>query len=145
MFQLQNYPIFTLGHGLLLADRADVDEQTQIVSSSGQGMCDISMLLYEGTEISGQICYDATLFAPATIERLLGQYQTLLAAVVADPDQPLARLPLLTAAEAQQQLVAWNATAAPLQAELGVHTLIARQAARTPSAVAVRCRDQQLS
>src|SRR5262249_10787805 len=53
--------------------------------------------------------YNADLFDAETIEGWLGNYETLLASVAADPSQPLARLPLLTERE-RQELAAWNQT-----------------------------------
>ena len=54
--------------------------------------------------------YNTDLFDAATITRLLGHFQTLLEGIVADPEQRLSALPLLTAAERQQLLVEWNDT-----------------------------------
>ncbi|HZM81204.1 MAG TPA: condensation domain-containing protein [Candidatus Limnocylindrales bacterium] len=44
--------------------------------------------------LAGRLEYDATLYRPATIERLHDYLSTLLTAVVKDPDRPLATLPL---------------------------------------------------
>ena len=41
--------------------------------------------------------YSTDLFDAATIKRMLGHYATLLAGIVAAPDRPISRLPLLTA------------------------------------------------
>jgi len=81
--------------------------------------------------------YNADLYDAATIDRMLGHYRTLLAAVVADPARPLMALPLMPEAERRLVLEAWNATAAPPPADSCIHDLIAAQAARTPAAVAV--------
>ncbi|HEV7509092.1 MAG TPA: non-ribosomal peptide synthase/polyketide synthase [Thermoanaerobaculia bacterium] len=82
--------------------------------------------------------YSTVLFEPATIDRLLGHWQILLAgAAAADPSLRLSALPLLTAAELQQAVAEWNDTAADLPGNLCLHDLVAAQAARTPDAVAV--------
>jgi len=81
--------------------------------------------------------YSTDLFTPATIRRMVDQFQILLARIVADPDQPLATLPLLSAAEREQLLVAWNATAVTYPADQCLHHLFAAQVARTPDAIAV--------
>ena len=52
--------------------------------------------------------YNTDLFEEATIKRMLGHFQTLLEGIVADPEQRLSRLPLLTEGERQQLLVEWN-------------------------------------
>ncbi len=80
--------------------------------------------------------YATDLFEAATIERLAGHFQTLLAGAVAAPGRRLSELPLLTAGE-RQQLAAWNATFEPRPAGATLHGLFAAQAARTPDAVAV--------
>ncbi|MCA9959897.1 MAG: AMP-binding protein, partial [Anaerolineales bacterium] len=79
--------------------------------------------------------YDADLFARDTIVRMAGHWQTLLAAVTADPDQAIAQLPLLTAAE-WAQLAAWNETAVSIP-DATFPELFAAQAARTPQAAAL--------
>src|SRR5947207_3239589 len=69
---------------------------------------DLTLTMMEGVEgLSGTIEYSTDLFEEATIRRLLGHYQTLLEAVVADPDLKLSRLPLLSPVE-RRQLSAWG-------------------------------------
>jgi acyl carrier protein len=58
----------------------------------------------------GSLEYNTDLFEAATIQRLLGHWQMLLEGIVADPAARLSSLPLLTEAERQQVLVAWNET-----------------------------------
>ena len=58
--------------------------------------------------LTAAFVYNTDLFEAATIARMLGNFQTLLEAVVADPEQRLSDLPLLTEAERQQLLVEWN-------------------------------------
>jgi thioesterase domain-containing protein/acyl carrier protein len=55
------------------------------------------------------IDYNAELFAESTIERMMGHFQTLLESVVANPDQAICTMPMLTTAE-QQLLVDWSQT-----------------------------------
>ncbi|HVR99225.1 MAG TPA: amino acid adenylation domain-containing protein, partial [Thermoanaerobaculia bacterium] len=81
--------------------------------------------------------YNCDLFDAATARRLAGGLVTLLAGAAAAPELSLLDLPLLGEAEARQVLVEWNATASPYPAELGLHELFERQAARTPEAVAL--------
>jgi amino acid adenylation domain-containing protein len=88
--------------------------------------------------------YKTALFDAATAARLLGHLEVLLRGVIADPAARLSALPVLTAAELDQELVRWNDTAAPVPARC-VHQVFAAQAAATPKAVAVECGGQQLS
>ncbi|MEU6238228.1 amino acid adenylation domain-containing protein, partial [Kitasatospora sp. NPDC047058] len=77
------------------------------------------------------------LFEAPTVARLLGHWTTLLGAAVRTPDTRLSALPMLTPEELEQELHGWNDTDAELPAGLRVDQLFARQAARTPEAVAV--------
>jgi len=63
-------------------------------------------------------------------------FVTLLSAAVADPDQRVSDLPLLTEAERHRVLVDWNSTAAAYP-ETTIHRLIEEQVRRTPDAVAL--------
>lgn len=87
--------------------------------------------------LTGTVSYAPDLFAPATIARLVGHLQILLAGMVANPDQTVAQLPMLTTAERQQILVDWNNTASGYPQDQCLHQLFEAQAARTPDAVAV--------
>jgi len=94
--------------------------------------------------LSGFMAYSTDLFEPATIARMLGHWQTLLAGIVTNPDATIAELPLLTAAEAQQLLVDWNQTGAAYP-EGCIHDGFAQQAAQTPEAIAAVCGDEHLT
>ena len=82
--------------------------------------------------------YSAERFEPATIRRMAGHLQTLLAGIVADPTQRIGELPLLSEGERQQILVAWNPSQASLPPETAcVHEMFEEQVARRPDALAV--------
>ena len=70
----------------------------------------LTMLVIPGPELVLRLSYQCARFDSATMTRMLGHLQTLLEGMVADPGQRLADLPLLTQAERQQLLVAWNDT-----------------------------------
>ena len=63
--------------------------------------------------ISGILGYATALFDRATIERQVGYLLRALRAMVADAQQPVARLPLLGDAERTLLLQTWNHTDAP--------------------------------
>jgi hybrid polyketide synthase/nonribosomal peptide synthetase FtdB len=97
---------------------------------------DLTLAISEADgELHGSWEYNTDLFDTATIDRLTGHLERLLRAAVADPDRPVAALPLLTAPE-RALLDRWNATAASLPEEL-LHQGFERQAARAPEALAV--------
>src|SRR5579864_5785415 len=89
--------------------------------------------------------YSADLFDSATIVRMAGHFEKLLEGIVADPEQPIAKLPLLTPRERQQLVVEWNATGMEYARDKGIHQLFEAQAAQTPNAVAVVFQNRQLT
>ena len=95
--------------------------------------------------LKGYFDYDTNLFESATIERLVGHFQTLLEGIVANPDQPIGQLPLLTAAEMHQLLVEWNDTKTDYPRDKCVHQLFEEQVERSPDAIAVVFEDQAVS
>ncbi len=89
--------------------------------------------------------YNTDLFESSTIERMTGHFVTLLEAIVADPQQKIDQLPLLTATEQHQLLVEWNDTRIDYPHARCIHQLFEEQVARTPDANAVVFEDQQLT
>ena len=88
--------------------------------------------------------YSTDLFDPATIRRLAGHFETLLAGAVHRPDLRLSELPLLAASEVDQILAEWNG--GPGAAPMGcVHELFALRARQRPDAPAVRYEDEVLT
>ena len=73
--------------------------------------------------ISGFVIYSTDLFDEATINRMLGHFQTLLEGIVANPEQPIANLPILSEQEQYQLLVEWNNTQADYPQDLCIHQL----------------------
>ncbi|HKV10096.1 MAG TPA: amino acid adenylation domain-containing protein [Thermoanaerobaculia bacterium] len=107
---------------------------------------DLSLVLEEaeGT-VSGALEYNHDLFDAATVRRTVEQLKTLLAAAAAEPDRPVAELPLMPAAELDQVLRRWNDTAVAFPLDRTVHELFAEQAARTPEAPALSWRGERLT
>ncbi|MCW3463983.1 non-ribosomal peptide synthase/polyketide synthase [Chitinophaga nivalis] len=89
------------------------------------------------TGLRFRVEYCSDLYEAATIARMMDHYAVLLHAVVADPDQQISRLPLLTAAEEQTLLQTFNDTARSYPTNQSVIDLFEAQAKATPDAVAV--------
>lgn len=105
---------------------------------NGGSKLDLMIIIDDrGDSISGPITYNPDLFDSATIDRLVGHWQTLLHAAARNPDMLIADLPLLTQEEMNKVLVEWNDTEKEFPARTCVHQLIEAQAARTPDATAV--------
>jgi amino acid adenylation domain-containing protein/FkbM family methyltransferase len=100
---------------------------------------------YDGTQLLLKIIYHQHLFAENTIQRMLGHLQTLLAAFVANPAQPLSELPLLSREEREQVLYGWNRTGRDYGPALCLHQLFEAQVRRTPDAVALVCGEKRLT
>ncbi|WP_343054752.1 amino acid adenylation domain-containing protein [Pseudomonas gingeri] len=95
--------------------------------------------------IEAVLKYATDLFDAATVERLAQHWASLLRAIVQDPCQRIAELPLLDATEQQQVLARWNP--APLEHPVSrcLHQLIEERAAQQPDAIAVSCAGRQLT
>jgi amino acid adenylation domain-containing protein len=107
---------------------------------------DLSLYLRERDgKIIGFFEYNSDLFEPSTIERMIGHFETLLEGIVADPEQPISTLPLLTQAERHQVLVEWNDTVAEYPKDSCIHELFEAQAKRTPDTVAVQFEGKRLT
>jgi surfactin family lipopeptide synthetase A len=112
---------------------------------TGAEFLDLSLQLEQTqTEISGYFTYSTDLFTAETMQRMAMHFQSLLVGVVADPEQPIGRLPLLTTAERQQLLVEWNQTAAAYPNRSIPH-LFEAQVERTPDSIAVVFANHQLT
>ncbi len=96
----------------------------------------LGLLPSGGDELTMVWEFATDLYERATIERMWGHFQNLLAGVVEDAGRRLSELPLLSPAE-RLQLAAWNETTAPAPAEPLVHRLFEEQARRAPGALAV--------
>jgi amino acid adenylation domain-containing protein len=111
-----------------------------------EGQFDLTLAMAEmGSRLYGLLHYNTDLYDASTAARMAQHFQIVLQGLVAQPDRPLHALPLLTPAERQQILLAWNVTETPYPRDLCVHQVFEDQAARTPAAVAVACEDACLT
>jgi amino acid adenylation domain-containing protein len=107
---------------------------------------DLTLLLRDvGERIEGALEYATDLFERASIERMATHLHTLLEAMVADDQQRISTLQLLSQAERQQLLMGFNQTYRPYPSQKCIHELFEDQVARTPEAVAVIFEDRHLS
>lgn len=86
--------------------------------------------------IKGYVSYDKDLYDAATIERMIGHYGVVLEAIAADPDRPVASIPMLAAGE-RTWLAARGRAAVDPSDIVAVHEAIASRAEATPEATAV--------
>ncbi|SDQ57639.1 non-ribosomal peptide synthase domain TIGR01720/amino acid adenylation domain-containing protein [Pseudomonas sp. UC 17F4] len=95
--------------------------------------------------LAAGLTYASDLFERATVERMAAHWLGLLQAIVQQPDQRVAAMPLLDSDQWQQQVVRWNDTAMDYPLACCVHQLIEQQAQATPDRVALVLGAAQLS
>jgi amino acid adenylation domain-containing protein len=95
--------------------------------------------------IRGVMVYNTDLFEKATVTRMLEHFKTLLSGVVANPEQSIANLHLLSESELHQVLVEWNNTHVDYPQDKCIHQLFEAQAEQHPDTIAVTYENQQLT
>jgi amino acid adenylation domain-containing protein len=138
MFLLQNAPSHTPKLTGLSVGRIGVD--------TGTSKFDLTLGLAERDQkLVGFFEYNTDLFDQSTTQRMAGHFERLLQGIVANLDQPIFKLPLLTEAERHQLLVEWNDTVADYPKDSCIHELFEAQAEKTPEAIAVQFDGRQLT
>ncbi|WPB73718.1 amino acid adenylation domain-containing protein [Archangium violaceum] len=119
----------------------------RLVQGKGnQAKFDLNLTLAERPEgFAGGLEYNTDLFDTGTAARMAGHLRVLVEGLVANPERPLAGLPLLSEGERRQLLVDWNDTRAEYPRDTCLHALVEAQGVRTPDAVAVEFEGQQLT
>ncbi len=111
-----------------------------------EGQFDLILEMIEAREsLFGVFKYNTDLFEADTLARMAGHFQTLLEAIVINPQQEISQFPLLSEAEQQQLLVEWNNTFAEYPQSQCIHQLFEAQVEQTPDAVAVVFEDSTLT
>ncbi|MBW4677254.1 MAG: AMP-binding protein, partial [Desmonostoc geniculatum HA4340-LM1] len=138
MFVLQNAPMSAL-------ELPDLT-LTPIESDTGAAQFDLTLSIAETESgLVGGFEYNTDLFAQSTIQRMVGHLQTLLEAIVTNPQQRLSDLPMLTKPEQHQLLWEWNDTATDYPEDKCIHELFEAQVEKRPDAIAVVLGNQQLT
>lgn len=129
MFALQNAPMEAVEMADFSITPLDLENAT--------AKFDLTIIMEEdGDCLTGVWEYNQDLFDAATAERMVSQFQTLLAGIAENPQQPLLALPLLTPAEHHKIVVEWNQTEAPYPPNTCLHQLFEAQVERTPDVMA---------
>src|SRR5215218_5714605 len=147
---LSRTPFFQVFFNMVNVDDTPIElsglAAERIMRSDDEAMFDLTLYAaerHDGLHI--RFVYDAELFEPDTVRRMLGHFRVLLEGIAADPDQRLSELPLLTEGERHRLLVQWNDTRAEYPKDRCVHELFEEQVESTPDAVAVVFEEQQLT
>ena len=153
---LSRHPLFQVmlafqnNAGVSFAELPGVSASFEPVTTS-TAKFDLSLSLTEqrapdGTPagIHGVLEYATDLFDRATVEAMAGRLVRLLEAAAGNPDQPIGRLDILSAAERHTIVREWNETAHPV-APATLPQLFEAQVERTPDAIAAVFEDQCLN
>ncbi|NEQ72232.1 MAG: amino acid adenylation domain-containing protein [Okeania sp. SIO2C9] len=89
--------------------------------------------------------YSADLFDANTIRRWARHLECLLESIVANPEQRVAFLPMLTAEEQHQMLVSWNNTQIDYPQDKCIHQLFAEQVEQTSDNIAIVFGNEQIT
>jgi amino acid adenylation domain-containing protein len=139
ILNFQNYPIDSslkqAVNGLTISD----------IDTSIKSHYPVNLSVQADAELTLEIFYERLRFHADAIARMLGHLQTLLLSMVANPQQRLGELPLLTATERYQLLEEWNNTQVDYPQAQCIHQLFEAQVEKTPDAVAVVFENQQLT
>src|SRR5262249_10797189 len=92
-----------------------------------------------------RFAYSTDLFEDATISRMMEHYRILLEGAITDPTLAISRIPMLSQAERDQLLIAWNDSRVDYPRDLPLHHFIEAQVERTPDAVAVVYESEQVT
>ncbi|HEX6749443.1 MAG TPA: amino acid adenylation domain-containing protein [Longimicrobium sp.] len=92
-----------------------------------------------------EVSWATDLFDATTVRRIVRHYLGLLENAAAAPDTPRSRLEMADAVERAFVVEACNRTRTDYERDTTVHALVARQAARTPDAIAVESGDVRLT
>jgi amino acid adenylation domain-containing protein len=138
VFVLQNAPVGNLELPEITLTPLTIETET--------AKFDLLLSMGENEEgLTGVWEYNQDLFTGETISRMSQQFQTLLAGIVAHPEQSVSQLPLLTEAQRHQVLVEWNNTQTDYPQDKCIHQLFEQQIEITPDAVAVVFDEQHLT
>jgi amino acid adenylation domain-containing protein len=130
MFVLQNAPTRSGNASNIKIDPIAVDTRT--------AKFDLTLALREREgRLIGFFEYSTDLFDRSTIERMAGHFQTLLQGIVANPDEHVSNIPILTEPERKQLVVQWNDTLTEYPRNKCIQELFEEQVKRTPDAFAV--------
>ena len=137
MFALDNTPALPQNRAKLQLELVDIDSQI--------AKFDVTFAVsHHGQQLAATLEYNSDLFEPATITRMAGHLQTLLANIITNPNQSITTLPMLTAAEIEQ-FQTWNDTTVDYPPDLTIVDLFEAQVKRTPDNIAVIFENESLT
>lgn len=138
MFALQN-----VGNEILKIDGVKTTPYEAIFNLA---KFDITLAAFEvGEEINCYFNYSTKLFRKDTIHRLAGHFVQVLRSIVNNLDIQISQIDMVTPAEKEQLLVAFNDTDREFDTQATIQQLFDKQAALSPDQVAVFFEGKQLT
>ena len=105
---------------------------------NGTAQFELTLVMWETDDgFRGSLEYDTDLFDPETIAQFARSFGFVLEAVTQNPDQCLARVPLLSEGERRRIVEEFNQTAQEYPRDQTIHRLFEAQAQQTPEATAL--------
>lgn len=154
LVQLKTWGAIPPRHSLFESSLAfgDASEALLRIQESGRSnhqpveeiSCPLAVLAVMREELTLELVHSHDRFSEDVIRRMSGHLETLLRGIAANPEQRLAELPLLTAAE-RQLLAEWNETERKYPQQISMHELFEMQVERTPEATAVVFHEARVS
>jgi amino acid adenylation domain-containing protein len=146
---ISHAPLFQVAFSFedALAAPLEIERLKVSVSEAESGTAKFDLLLTMRENDAGLNAvfeYNRDLFNAVTIEQMAAHFDQLLAGVVADPEQRLSSLALLTHKE-QRQLLEWGLSRSDYPHDKTVSQLFEEQVERTPNTLAVAYGNDQLS
>ena len=138
VFNMQNSPIPKLGIRGLDISFLEIDR--------GVSQFDLTLMLtkYEG-EWHAAVEYGDDLFNAATVERMFRSYQMLLEDIIAQPDEPVSRLQIISTEEQQHLTNQLIQPESDFPKEKCLYQLFEAQVEKTPDAIAVIHNDESIT
>ncbi|NET57520.1 MAG: SDR family NAD(P)-dependent oxidoreductase [Symploca sp. SIO2E6] len=138
VFNLVNIPINSWNLPGLRVTQGEEDIST--------ARMDLEVHLWESKSgIEGYFIYNTDLFDRATITGMMAHFLTLLQAIVANPQQKISKLPLITAAEKQKILHEWKKHKTDDPDDKCIHQLFEEQVENNPNGIALVFEQQKLT
>jgi amino acid adenylation domain-containing protein len=129
--------MFVMEEGLTAQVDLDGLTVTEEKIDLGIAKYDLMMVLKEkGGRFEGRIEYNTDIFDGPKITKMGESYSLLVAAAIAEPDQQIWDMPVLTETERQRVLTEWNETSVQYAGYKNVHQMFEQQADRAPDAIA---------
>jgi len=121
-------------------------QDNDMVTSELLAQCDVVityMFSAAGTMLQAE--FDAELFEPETVSRLLGHIATLLQGMIGDLSKPVLQLAMLTESEKRQLLGQYEAHTETEGSASVLHKRFEAHVKRTPDAIALTCEGHSLT